>query len=344
MKNYKLEIWNIKRLFDEYNNGNINLNPPYQRNPIWSTIAQNLLIETILKGMPLPSFFLQEKENGSYEMVDGQQRTRAIIKNYNSNKSNSNFMDFSLSIAIIDNEITIDEIREFYVRVNKTGKKLERPELNKAEFYKTKFLALSSKLASEPSFSDLGIFKDAAVKRMFDRDYIEELIVQLKNGNTDKKLTVDQVFKKDLTDEEVNKLDAEFHQILNLVNIINEKEPINKTRFIQKNDFYTLFGLLNKIKDDNEIEKFVNEIFTSLKVISKGIRPTNDDCEILQEYAMNCVSQSNSKNARNRRLEILEELILNNTDSANEKQDEVLNYLNKSESSLKKVGNYLVIV
>ena len=40
------------------------------------------------------------------------------------------------------------------------------------------------------------------------------------------------------------------------------------------------------------------------------IRPTNDDCETCKMYAYNCVTQSNSKTARQVRLDILEEILI----------------------------------
>ena len=44
---FKTEVWNIKELITLYDKENLNLNPPYQRNAIWSIQAQKLLIDTI---------------------------------------------------------------------------------------------------------------------------------------------------------------------------------------------------------------------------------------------------------------------------------------------------------
>jgi len=76
---FKTEVWNINELIELYNKENLNLNPPYQRNAIWSVQAQKLLVDTVKKQMPLPAFFLQDKGKGKFEMVDGQQRTRALL-------------------------------------------------------------------------------------------------------------------------------------------------------------------------------------------------------------------------------------------------------------------------
>lgn len=59
----------------------INPNPEYQRPPgRWSLANEQLLIDSILRGYDLPKFYLADsKEDGfDWEIVDGQQRIRAI--------------------------------------------------------------------------------------------------------------------------------------------------------------------------------------------------------------------------------------------------------------------------
>lgn len=79
----------------------INLHPPYQRNFIWSSKDQKLLIDSIMKGYPLPNFFIYKNENETYDMVDGQQRATTISKYVKGEfglKQNFRCMDFSKSV------------------------------------------------------------------------------------------------------------------------------------------------------------------------------------------------------------------------------------------------------
>lgn len=48
-----------------------------------------------------------------------------------------------------------------------------------------------------------------------------------------------------------------------------------------------------------------------LILIDGDISPSNEDCDSLQEYAHNCVSQSNSKNARDARYKFMHDIFLN---------------------------------
>lgn len=59
----------------------INPNPLYQRGSVWKLEQRQLLIDSILRGMVLPSIYLRKLPSGNkykYEIVDGQQRLRAI--------------------------------------------------------------------------------------------------------------------------------------------------------------------------------------------------------------------------------------------------------------------------
>jgi 5-methylcytosine-specific restriction endonuclease McrA len=59
----------------------INLNPGYQRNPVWQEAKKQLLLDSILRGYDLPKFYFHEVENGKYEysVIDGQQRLRSLF-------------------------------------------------------------------------------------------------------------------------------------------------------------------------------------------------------------------------------------------------------------------------
>jgi len=58
----------------------IDTNPDYQRPPVWSLPQKQLLIDTILRGYDIPKIYWRkvEKNPDKYEVVDGQQRLRAI--------------------------------------------------------------------------------------------------------------------------------------------------------------------------------------------------------------------------------------------------------------------------
>lgn len=72
------EAWHILTFL----NSDLNLTPSYQRGDVWSASMRQRLIESILRGIPLPSIILLRPDDPTipYEVVDGKQRLTAILR------------------------------------------------------------------------------------------------------------------------------------------------------------------------------------------------------------------------------------------------------------------------
>lgn len=112
MKYSNLE-WTIGELINLIESQKINLRPPYQRNFIWSSKDQKLLIDSIRKGYPLPNFFILKNKDNTFEMVDGQQRAITIykfIKNefrdsskrYYKDYNENTFMNYRINVVLLE--------------------------------------------------------------------------------------------------------------------------------------------------------------------------------------------------------------------------------------------------
>ncbi|KAA6335145.1 hypothetical protein EZS27_016590, partial [termite gut metagenome] len=75
-----IQTVNLGRLIDMLKEGEIDLNPDFQRSiDLWSPIKKSRLIESILLGLPLPSFYFSEdKETRKISVIDGLQRLCAL--------------------------------------------------------------------------------------------------------------------------------------------------------------------------------------------------------------------------------------------------------------------------
>lgn len=60
------------------NRSTINLTPMWQRGSAWTPQKKVLLIDSILRGMDMPKIYLWRRRNGEFDVVDGQQRLRAV--------------------------------------------------------------------------------------------------------------------------------------------------------------------------------------------------------------------------------------------------------------------------
>jgi hypothetical protein len=347
---FEIEIWTVGQLLDLADSGNLDLNPPYQRNPIWTKPTQKHLVQSIKDGAPIPNLFLFKKGEGKYEMVDGQQRTRAlkVFKNTEDISLTDNdkefkegaFLNYQIPVTIITEIEEGEYIEEFYYMVNSSGIKLNRPETFKAQFFNTIFLKLVEKLTNGVAFQELNIIPSTSQKRMMDRELVEELCALVMHGITDKKNQVDKIYESDISEKAAENCEEKFNEILVHLQQFNKQYPIKETRYRQRNDFYTLFGF---IKDNLSIDPDVLDYFYRiLLVLERGIRPTREACRPLAEYALNCVSQSNSAKARQARIDILNDLLLNEGGNPTPVQNEILKYYSMDETMLLRKGKYFV--
>ena len=350
--------WTIGDLLDLIESKRINLRPPYQRNFIWSSKDQKLLIDSIRKGYPLPNFFILKNKDNTFEMVDGQQRAITIYKfiknefrdsskHYYKDYDENTFINYKLNVVLLEDfNGTTETKEEFFYLVNKRGVQLNPSEVNHAYYHDTDFMNLVNRMSEYQPLIDLDIFTDKTIMRMNDRSLVEELAAYLIKGITDKRNAVEELFESKIESGVSDSQFIRFCKIINRINTIQDIKPINETRYKQRNDFYTLFCYVDShISDSISVLK---EQYKILVYISDNgiISPSNDDYDLFKEYAINCVSQSNSKRARELRLSFFEKMLANVSDEANEEQLQLIDFANNELGetlSLAKSNKYLLV-
>ena len=80
----KVDTWRIRTISEYAGEELLDLNPSYQRDVVWSNPESQLLIESVLRGIPLPSVIFSQgtAEDGSqtWQIVDGKQRLTALLR------------------------------------------------------------------------------------------------------------------------------------------------------------------------------------------------------------------------------------------------------------------------
>jgi len=82
-------------------NGKLNIRPKYQREFVYDEKKRNAVIETIFKEFPLNVMYWVKNEDGTFEVLDGQQRTVSFCQ-YVKN-------DFSVDNRIFDNLTNVEK-------------------------------------------------------------------------------------------------------------------------------------------------------------------------------------------------------------------------------------------
>jgi len=79
--NASVDKWRINDFSGIAAMGKLELTPTYQRGFVWSNAQSQMLIESILRGIPLPSIILERDSNSQrHQIVDGKQRLTAILR------------------------------------------------------------------------------------------------------------------------------------------------------------------------------------------------------------------------------------------------------------------------
>ncbi|MTJ55458.1 DUF262 domain-containing protein [Anabaena sp. UHCC 0253] len=69
----------IGEVINLYTDGDLDIHPEFQRIYRWNEGQKSRLIESILLGIPLPSFFVSQRNDGVWDVVDGLQRLSTIF-------------------------------------------------------------------------------------------------------------------------------------------------------------------------------------------------------------------------------------------------------------------------
>jgi len=74
---YPMSIGEMANL---YKDGELDVHPEFQRFFRWDAEQKTKLIESILLGIPIPPIFVSQKINGTWDVIDGQQRLSTILQ------------------------------------------------------------------------------------------------------------------------------------------------------------------------------------------------------------------------------------------------------------------------
>lgn len=70
----------IGEVLSMYRDGDLDIHPEFQRIFRWSDEQKSRLIESILLGIPVPTIFVSQREDGVWDVIDGVQRLSTILQ------------------------------------------------------------------------------------------------------------------------------------------------------------------------------------------------------------------------------------------------------------------------
>ena len=123
--NATVDKWRIQDFAGKARGQRLDLNPSFQRDFVWSNADSQMLIESILRGIPLPSIILaSSSSNRRYQIVDGKQRLTAILRFMGAHpeglqnaKALEDYVSFDTNFALFArrNNLRATDIKEKYL-------------------------------------------------------------------------------------------------------------------------------------------------------------------------------------------------------------------------------------
>ena len=153
--NIELKEITIRELSDDFQDnaengvvgfgGKLDIRPPYQREFIYKDKQRDAVINTITKNFPLNVMYWAVREDGTFEVIDGQQRTISICQYVNGDFAYQNryfhnlkadekeqILNYKLMVYVCSG--TESEKLEWFKTINIAGEKLTEQELRNAVY------------------------------------------------------------------------------------------------------------------------------------------------------------------------------------------------------------------
>jgi Protein of unknown function DUF262/HNH endonuclease len=173
--------------------GRLDVRPPYQREFIYKEKQRDAVIETITKDFPLNVMYWAVREDGDYEVIDGQQRTISICQFVNGDFSfnaryfhnlqkdeQEKILDYSLMVYRCSG--TDSEKLEWFKTINIAGEKLTDQELRNA-VYSGSWVTDAKRYFSKTGCAAYKLGSDYMTGTPIRQDYLESVIAWISGGD-----------------------------------------------------------------------------------------------------------------------------------------------------------------
>jgi hypothetical protein len=198
----------------------LTLSPAFQRRSVWNPSQKSFLLDTVVRGLPIPIVFIRDSINldtrqSLREMVDGQQRIRTLLafiepsslpdfdqsrdaftlrKVHNAEFAGRTFdrlpeavrrniLSYEMSTHVLPLNFEDRDVLQVFARMNSTGLKLNQQELRNAQFA-GEFKTWSYDLATEQldRWRTWRVFTEDQVARMKEVETVSDLLMNMQLG------------------------------------------------------------------------------------------------------------------------------------------------------------------
>lgn len=280
----ELKEISIRDLFNGYKDSNdegivayggkLNVRPAYQREFVYKDKQRDAVIDTVMKKFPLNVMYWVKNADGTFELLDGQQRTISICQ-YLSKDFSINFRYFhnltesekeeilNYPLMVYFCEGTDKEKLDWFKTINIAGEKLTDQELRNA-MYTGSWLYDAKKYFSKNSCPAYQIGNKYMNGTAIRQDYLETALEWI--CNRDSLESIEEYMSKHQADKDANELWQYFQSVIDWV-----KRLFPTYRKEMKGLPWGLY--YNKFKDKsfntNDLEEKLQELMLDEDVTNK---------------------------------------------------------------------------
>ena len=251
--------------------GKLNIRPKYQREFVYKDKQRDSVIETVRKNFPLNVMYWVKNEDGTFEVLDGQQRTISICE-YVEGKFSLNFQYFhnleedekeqimNYKLMVYFCEGTDKEKLDWFKTINIAGEKLTDQELRNA-IYTGTWLTEAKKYFSKsgcPAYSIANSYlKGVSIRQ----EYLETAIAWISENN------IEEYMAKNQHEPNANELWLYFQNVINWIKVVFP----NYRKEMKGIDYGFLYNnYKDKNLDSNKLEKEITILMQDEDVTKKS--------------------------------------------------------------------------
>ena len=207
--------------------GKLDIRPPYQREFIYKDKQRDAVINTITKDFPLNVMYWAVREDGNFEVIDGQQRTISISQFVEGDFAYNNryfhnlqqdekeqILNYKLMVYLCSG--TDSEKLEWFRTINIAGEKLTDQELRNA-VYSGSWVSDAKRYFSKNGCAAYGLGGDYLNGSPIRQEYLETTIKWISNDN------IENYMAKQQHEPNANELWLYFQNIINWVKVVFPK-------------------------------------------------------------------------------------------------------------------------
>lgn len=211
-------------------NGQLVIQPEYQRNYIYGDGKKDVaVIESILKGYPLGLIYFAKREDGKYEVLDGQQRITSFgryktrkfpIKNAHGSEVYFDSLPKDQQDLFLNTKLTIyicegaeAEIKSWFETINMQGVPLNKQEMLNA-IYSGPFVTAAKQEFSNSQNSNIQKWSAYILGDVKRQDYLETALDWVSHGHIDHYMALHR------HDENIDELKNYFTSVIDWVSTL----------------------------------------------------------------------------------------------------------------------------